>query len=70
MKIRTGIFAAAMMICALLLCQSDASAQSDPYLGQIAAVAFNYAPYGWITCDGRTLQIAQNQALYALIGTT
>jgi microcystin-dependent protein len=42
----------------------------DPYLGQIAVVAFNYAPKGWTFCNGQILAIAQNQALFSLLGTT
>jgi microcystin-dependent protein len=40
------------------------------YLGQIEALAFNFAPTGWLPCDGRTLPINQNQALFSLLGTT
>jgi len=40
------------------------------YLGQIEALAFNFAPTGWLPCDGREMQIMQNQALFALLGTT
>jgi microcystin-dependent protein len=43
---------------------------SDPYLGQIIAVGFDFAPIGWELCHGQTLPIAQNQSLYQLIGTT
>lgn len=45
-------------------------AQSEPFIGQIAVVAFNYAPQGWAKCEGQLLPIAQNQALFALLGTT
>jgi microcystin-dependent protein len=41
-----------------------------PYLGQITLVAFNFAPQGWALCNGQLLQISQNDALFALIGTT
>ncbi|MGA8765278.1 MAG: tail fiber protein [Candidatus Sulfotelmatobacter sp.] len=41
-----------------------------PYLGEIRMVAFSFAPKGWATCDGQTLQISQNQALFSLLGTT
>jgi microcystin-dependent protein len=41
-----------------------------PYLGQITLVAFNFAPVGWALCNGQLLQIAENDALFALIGTT
>lgn len=42
----------------------------DAYIGEINVFAFNYAPEGWESCDGRALRIADHQALYALIGTT
>jgi microcystin-dependent protein len=40
----------------------------DPYIGQIIVVAFDYAPQGWALCQGQTLPLNQNQALYALLG--
>jgi microcystin-dependent protein len=40
----------------------------DPFIGTILAFGFNYEPEGWFICDGRLLQIAQYQALYALLG--
>ncbi len=43
---------------------------ATPYIGQIEAFAFNFAPRGWVVCAGQILPIAQNQALFALIGTT
>ena len=43
---------------------------SEPYLGQVIAVGFNFAPVGWALCDGSLLSIAQNSALFQLIGTT
>lgn len=43
---------------------------SDPFLGQIMMVGFNFAPRGWATCDGQILAISQNSALFALLGTT
>ena len=45
-------------------------AQAEPFIGQISIYAFNFAPRGWMPCDGRLLPIAQYQALFALIGTT
>ena len=42
----------------------------NPFVGEIALVAFNFAPSGWATCDGQLLPIAQNQALFSLLGTT
>lgn len=43
---------------------------AEPFLGEIRLFGFNFAPSGWATCDGQIMQIAQNQALYALLGTT
>lgn len=41
---------------------------STSYLGQIQLFAFDFAPKGWALCNGATLPIAQNQALFALLG--
>lgn len=42
----------------------------EPYLGEIRMFSFNYAPNGWMSCNGQILSIFQNQALYAVIGPT
>jgi microcystin-dependent protein len=42
----------------------------EPYIGEIRPVGFNYAPRGWMFCQGQILAIAQNQALFSLLGTT
>lgn len=49
---------------------STVKAQSEPYIGQIAIFPYNFAPRGWAPCDGRLLSIAQNTALFSLLGTT
>lgn len=43
---------------------------SDQYLGEIRMVGFNFAPKGWALCNGQTMNISQNSALFALLGTT
>ncbi|MGW2554070.1 phage tail protein [Streptomyces sp. NPDC001635] len=43
---------------------------SEPYLGEIRMVGFGYAPQGWALCNGQLLPIAQNTALFSLLGTT
>src|SRR5260370_22146220 len=43
---------------------------TQPYLSMIEAFVFDFAPRGWALCAGQTLSIAQNQALFALLGTT
>ncbi len=39
------------------------------FLGQIVLVSFDFVPQGMLACNGQLLSIAQNQALFALIGT-
>ncbi len=43
---------------------------TDPYLGEIMLVGWNFAANGWMICNGALLQISQYRALYQLIGTT
>jgi len=43
---------------------------SIPFLGQITMFGGNFAPRGWAFCDGQLLSIAQNTALFSLLGTT
>lgn len=43
---------------------------SSPYLGEIRCFGFNFAPQGWAFCNGQLLAISQNDALFAVIGTT
>jgi microcystin-dependent protein len=43
---------------------------SDPFLGQISLVGFTFAPRGFAQCNGQLFPINQNQALFALLGTT
>ena len=42
----------------------------EPFIGQISTVAFPFAPRGWALCNGQLLSIAQNQALFSILGTT
>ena len=42
----------------------------DPFIGQILHVGFRYAPVNWLLCNGATMQISQNNALFALLGNT
>ena len=42
---------------------------SEPFIGEIRMVGFNFAPRGYATCDGQVLPIHQNQSLYSLLGT-
>jgi len=42
----------------------------EPFIGQIQAFGFNFAPRGWAMCEGQLLPISQNTALFSLLGTT
>ncbi|HEY0548649.1 MAG TPA: tail fiber protein [Verrucomicrobiae bacterium] len=43
---------------------------SEPFIGQLILVGFNFAPRGYAFCQGQLLSIAQNTALFSLLGTT
>jgi microcystin-dependent protein len=48
-----------------------ASAQAtEPFVGQIMCAGFNFAPQGWAELNGQIMSIAQNTALFSLLGTT
>lgn len=42
---------------------------ADPFIGEIKMVGFNFAPQGWAFCAGSLMPIAQNTALFSLLGT-
>ncbi|MDR3527382.1 MAG: tail fiber protein [Rhizomicrobium sp.] len=41
----------------------------EPFIGQIQPFAFNFAPKGWVMCNGQLMAISQNAALFSLLGT-
>ena len=43
---------------------------AQPYVGEIRMFAGNFAPVGWLFCNGQQLPISQNETLFQLIGTT
>lgn len=43
---------------------------SEPFIAEVRIWGLNFAPRGWAMCDGQLLAIAQNTALFSLIGTT
>ena len=43
---------------------------AEPFLSEIRIMSFGFPPKGWAFCDGQLLPINQNQALFALLGTT
>ena len=42
----------------------------DPFIGEIRAFGFTFAPLGWAQCDGQLMQISENQAVFSVLGTT
>ena len=42
----------------------------EPFIGEIRMFAGNFAPNGWMFCEGQTIPISENDALFTLIGTT
>ncbi|HKF46884.1 MAG TPA: tail fiber protein [Terracidiphilus sp.] len=42
---------------------------ASPFMGEVRLMAFNFAPKTWLMCNGQTLSISQNTALFALLGT-
>jgi len=45
------------------------NAQSEPFVGQLMMVGFDFCPQGWLPCNGQLLQIAQYSVLFSLLGT-
>src|SRR5437667_4337798 len=43
---------------------------AQPYVGEIRMFAGNFAPAGWMLCEGQLLPISENETLFNLIGTT
>ena len=43
---------------------------SNPFLGEIRMFGGSFAPAGWAMCNGQLMDIAQNDALFSLLGTS
>lgn len=43
---------------------------AEPFLGEIKLFSFPFPPRGWARCEGQLMSIAQNQALFSILGTT
>src|SRR5216684_3283418 len=43
---------------------------SEPFLGELKVISWNFPPKGWAFCNGTLLPINQNQALFSILGTT
>lgn len=43
---------------------------SDPFVGEIRLVSFDFAPRGWAFCHGQLMEISRHSALFSILGTT
>ncbi|NWK97727.1 phage tail protein [Sphingobium lactosutens] len=70
--VKNRVLAATMGVAALFSFAGvqPAAAQSEPYIGQLALFSYNFCPNGWADASGQILSIAQNTALFSLLGTT
>ena len=55
---------------ALKVANSEADLAAEPLLAEISLFGGNFAPRNWAFCEGQTLKIASNTALFSLLGTT
>lgn len=67
--LKVSHFTAAFVSTLACLQPLPAAAQAEPLLGQIMCAGFNFAPRGWAELNGQLIPIAQNTALFALLGT-
>ncbi|WP_394780946.1 phage tail protein [Undibacterium sp.] len=65
---KAAVAAAISVLC--VTCAVPASAGDQPYLGEIECTGASFTPIGFLPLDGRLLSIAENDALFTLIGTT
>lgn len=70
MRHMTTLARTGFILFALLIGASRPAAAQDPFIGEIRWVPYDFAPRGWAFCDGQLLSIAQNTALFSLLGTT
>ena len=59
-----------LVVLAAVMAWGPVASASEPFIGTIQMFGFNFAPRGWALCDGQLLPIAQNTALFSLLGTT
>lgn len=62
------IFLGSLMALSIITPRAS-QAQSEPFIGQLMLVGYNFCPRGWAEADGQLLPIASNSALFALFGT-
>ena len=64
------LIAVASLATLAALQSAPVAAQAEPFIGQIMCAGYNFAPRGWASLDGQLLSIAENSALFSLLGTT
>lgn len=69
MNARKFVLATAMSTGVFIAAPAMAQA-SDPFLGQMALFPYNFCPRGWTEASGQVMPIAENTALFSLLGTT
>ena len=58
-----------LMLCCVALAPLGARASSEPFIGELMLTGSNFCPQGWTMAAGQILPIAQNTALFSLLGT-
>ena len=58
-----------LVVAIMVFGSSVMTVSAAPYVGEIRLFAGNFAPAGWMECDGSTLPISENEVLFNLIGT-
>ncbi|RIL06121.1 MAG: phage tail protein [Proteobacteria bacterium] len=59
-----------LVLLGLSFAPAPTHASSEPFVGELMLTGHNFCPQGWAEAAGQILSIAQNQALFALLGTT
>ena len=68
---RALILTTMILSCILATTLATSSARADePSLGDIKLTGVGFSERGWVHCEGQTLQISENTALFSLLGTT
>lgn len=65
----SGVVSLMMLLGLFTTTPQQAHAQTEPFIGQVIYVGFNFCPRGWAPANGQLLPIAQNTALFSLYGT-
>ena len=67
---RNVVFSLALVLCFIVITGFQPVHAQTGYLGEIRMFAGNFAPSGWMLCQGQILSIQQNAALFSILGTT